>query len=204
MSAGIILISVGVLSIIFNVVGYTLEEVMIYGSQGIWCGILFEFCFGTRQRAHSWSNLATVNVAGCQIPLADHIKILGVTLDKNLSMNNHVYAVCKSVHYLMPRPFLCVWKHGQNGCVCCRWLSRVLFGTTQKKTSSNSRKHRTFLPMSLPVLNLLQQLHWLPIKHRIDYKIASITPYSSFFPTGLPAFILACLSFHSFPQTLQH
>jgi len=40
MSAGIILISVGVLSIIFNVVGYTLEEVMIYGSQGIWCGIL--------------------------------------------------------------------------------------------------------------------------------------------------------------------
>jgi len=29
-------------------------------------------------------------------------------------------------------------------------------------------------------------------------------PYSSLFPTGLPTFILACLSFHSFPQTLQH
>jgi len=49
--------------------------------------------------AHSYSNLATVSVAGSQIPLADHIKILGVTLDKNLSMNNHVSAVCKSVHY---------------------------------------------------------------------------------------------------------
>ena len=45
------------------------------------------------------------------------------------------------------------------------------------KTSPNSRKHRTSSPVSLPVLlNLvvhvqhLQQLHWLPIKHRIDVK----------------------------------
>jgi len=28
--------------------------------------------------------------------------------------------------------------------------------------------------------------------------------YSSLFPTGLPTFILACRSFHSFPQTLRH
>ena len=54
---------------------------------------------GTRQRAHSYFSLATVNVAGSQIRLADHIKILGVTLNKNLSMNNHVNAVCKSIHY---------------------------------------------------------------------------------------------------------
>ena len=40
---------------------------------------------GTRQRAHSYSSLATVNVAGSVIPLelVDHVKILGVTLDKN-------------------------------------------------------------------------------------------------------------------------
>jgi len=44
-----------------------------------------------------------------------------------------------------------------------------------------------------------------PIKHRIDFKIANITfrtLYSS--QTGLPTSILACLSFHSFSQTLQH
>ena len=29
-------------------------------------------------------------------------------------------------------------------------------------------------------------------------------PYTSFFPTGLRTFILAYLSFHSFPQTFQH
>ena len=54
---------------------------------------------GTRQQAHGYSSLATVNVASSQIPLGDHIKILGVTFDKNLSVNNHVTAVCKSIHY---------------------------------------------------------------------------------------------------------
>jgi len=58
------------------------------------------FMFYTLHCVYSYSSLATVNVAGSQIPLADHIKILGITLDKNLSMNNHVNAVCKSIHYL--------------------------------------------------------------------------------------------------------
>ena len=52
---------------------------------------------GTRQRSSSYCNLATVNVARSQITLADHIKILGVTLDKNLSMDNQVNAVTKSI-----------------------------------------------------------------------------------------------------------
>jgi len=37
---------------------------------------------GTHQWAHSYSNLATVNVTNSEIPLANHQKILGVTLDK--------------------------------------------------------------------------------------------------------------------------
>jgi len=106
-------------------------------------------------RAHSHSNLATVNVAGCQIPLADHIKILGVTLDKNLSMNNHVTAVCKSVHYATSVPlYLKTWPKW------LRVLSLALASTTLtlfyleplRKTSPNSKKHKTSSPVSLPVL----------------------------------------------------
>ena len=47
-----------------------------------------------------------------------------------------------------------------------------------RKTSPNSKKHRTSLPCSLLSCSprtLLQQLHWLPIKHRIDFKIVNIT-----------------------------
>ena len=53
---------------------------------------------GTRQQSYNY-NLTTINIAGSQILLADLIKILGVTLDKNLSMDNRVNAVSKSVHY---------------------------------------------------------------------------------------------------------
>jgi hypothetical protein len=40
-----------------------------------------------------------VSAAESVIPLADDFKILGVTLDENLSMDKHIGAVCKASHY---------------------------------------------------------------------------------------------------------
>ena len=48
---------------------------------------------GTHQRSFSYSNLTSVDVARSTIPLAGHIKILGVTLDKHLTFDDHVTAV---------------------------------------------------------------------------------------------------------------
>jgi len=99
---------------------------------------------GTRQRAHSYSSLATVNIAGSQIPLAGHTKILGVTLDKNLSMNNHVSAVCKSVHYHIRalRHIRSSVSEDMAKMVVCAlvgshldYANSVLFGATQKNIS---------------------------------------------------------------------
>ena len=65
-----------------------------------------------------------------------------------------------------------------------RVLSLAPVSTTQtlfyleplRKTSSNSKKPRTSCsPQSCSPLTLLQQLHWLPVKHRIDFKIPNIT-----------------------------
>jgi hypothetical protein len=52
--------------------------------------------FGTRQRSHSYVDVQSVSAAESVIPLADDIKILGVTLDKNLSMDKHV---CNASYY---------------------------------------------------------------------------------------------------------
>ena len=115
---------------------------------------------GTRQRAHGYSSLATVNVAGSQIHLADHINILGVTLDKNLSVNNHVNAVYKSIHY-----HIRVLRHIRSSIsedmakmVACAlvgsrldYANSVLFGATQKNISK-LQKHRTSLHVLLLVL----------------------------------------------------
>ena len=41
--------------------------------------------FGTAQRTHSLPNISTVNVAGAIVPISDHVKLLGVTLDSRLT-----------------------------------------------------------------------------------------------------------------------
>jgi len=44
--------------------------------------------FGTPQRLKSLSGLNSVNVTGAVIPLSDKVKILGTTLDANLTMTH--------------------------------------------------------------------------------------------------------------------
>jgi len=46
---------------------------------------------GTHQRSSSYSSLASVDIAGSAVPLADHMKVLGVTLDQDLTINQLVY-----------------------------------------------------------------------------------------------------------------
>ena len=55
--------------------------------------------FGTSQHVKSLPGSIPVNVAGTVIPLSDRfkIKILGATLDSNLTMDNDTKSVSKSV-----------------------------------------------------------------------------------------------------------
>ena len=170
---------------------------------------------GTRQRAHSHSSLVTVNVAGSHIPLADHIKILGVTLDKNLSMNNHVNTVCKSIHYHIRALRHIHSSISEDMAKMCAlvgsrldYANSVLFGATQKKNIFKLQKAQNLLarvvtcsPQSCSPRTLLQQLYWLPVKHRIDFKIANITlrrPTLHFSqPTYLRSSLHACHSTRS-------
>ena len=170
---------------------------------------------GTRQRAHSYSNLTTVNVAGCQIPLADQIKILGVTLDKNLSMDKHVNAVSKSVHYHIRalrhiRPFISEDMAKMVACALVGsrldYANSVLYGTTQKNISKLQRAQNllacvvtgSFLSSSH---NLLKQLHWLPIEYRVNFKIANITFHT--LDSSLPTYLHSALHAHHSTRSLR-
>jgi hypothetical protein len=54
----------------------------------------------TTQNARASSlPLTDVNVAGCVVPLADTVKLLGVTIDRRLTFDEHVQNVCKSAYY---------------------------------------------------------------------------------------------------------
>jgi len=57
--------------------------------------------FRTHQRLKSMTNLKSFNVAGAEIPLADHVKTLGTILDCSFTMDNHMKAVSKSCFYYL-------------------------------------------------------------------------------------------------------
>ena len=55
--------------------------------------------FSTSQRVKSPPGSIPVNVADTVILMSDRVKILGATLDSNLTMDNHTKSVSKSCFY---------------------------------------------------------------------------------------------------------
>jgi len=150
--------------------------------------------FGTPQRLKSLSWLKSVNVAAAVIlALSDKVKILGATLDANLTMVPHVKALSSSCFYHIRsfrqiRPSL---DDSMAASVASAFISSRLdqlnsipYGTRLKQTARLQRiqhavarvvlyQHsRTSL---LSSSELLKQLHWLPIEWHIRFKLATMT-----------------------------
>ena len=92
------------------------------------------------------------------------------------------------------------------------YANSVLYGTTQKNISKLQKAQNllarvvTCSPRSSQSssYNLLQHLHWLPIRHRINFKIANITFRTLQSSQPLSTVSLAYASFYSFHQALKH
>jgi len=97
---------------------------------------------GTHQRSSSYCNITSIDVADSTIPLADHIKVLDITLDKNLTFDDHVTHICKSAYYHIRamrhiRPAITEDMAKSVACALVRarfdYANSVLFGVTSKK-----------------------------------------------------------------------
>jgi hypothetical protein len=124
------------------------------------------------------------------IPLTGDIKILGMTLDKNLSMDKHVGIVCKASYYHLRslRHIRRSLTDGMVKAVGCAivdamldYANSVLQGISQYNIDRLQRVQNllarivTATPRHRPTVTsqeLLIQLHWLPVKYRIQYKLA--------------------------------
>ena len=137
---------------------------------------------GTKMKLHSVGNIAKVSVTGCDISPAESIKNLGVTLDSELSLcktsQYHIRAlrhIRQSVDFETAKTIGCVVV-GSHLDYCNSILYGTSAGNLKKlqivqnalaRVVSGKRKYDRITPT-------LIDLHWLPVAHRINFKLATI------------------------------
>ena len=171
--------------------------------------------FSTRQRETSLPAVLSVNVAGTVVPLSDTLKTLGILLDKRLSMDTHVAAVCKSAYFHTRalrhiRPLLSddMAKSIAISVVSSRldYANSVLYGTSTANINKLQRVQNTLAKVVVnnkfcSSAEALHQLHWLPIKQRINFKISTIT--YRILQSGLPSYLSHTIHYHIPSRTLR-
>jgi hypothetical protein len=139
--------------------------------------------------------VACVNVVGTAVPISDSITTLGVLWDNRLPFTRHVKSLVMSCNchiralrhinaaltdhmakavstsLVSSRPDYC--NSLLHGC------SKANIGIFRRVQNSLARIVTNCYTRSTSASQLLYNLHWLPIKHRIDFKIATFLQTSS-------------------------
>ena len=146
--------------------------------------------FGTRQQLQRCGNVNTADIAGSPLPVLPSVKILGVTLDKKLSLRAHVSNLYRTCNYHLSglrhiRRYLSVETAnamavsivGSHLDYCNSILNNTFAENLNKLQRLQNNLARVVLqqPRRAPGAPLLRQLHWLPVRFRIQYKTAVIT-----------------------------
>ena len=142
------------------------------------------------KRNSSLSHVNSVNIAGTQITLSYHLKVLGVTLDSNLYLNKHVSSICRSNYFhLRALPHIRyiinddIAKSIGQALVSSRldYANGILYGVSQFNINKLQKVQNTLARVVLRAYNctdatpLLAKLHRLPIERCILFKQATLT-----------------------------
>jgi len=158
------------------------------------------------------SSLTSIEVAGSSVPLANHIKLLGVTLDSHLNFDRPISNVCFSSYSHIRalrhiRPYLDSGTSKTIACaiVACRldYANSVLTGISARNIHRHQRVQnslaRVVTRSTTNSTSALNVLHWLPILQRIDYKLATIVHRS--LHNAYPQYLSSLL--HTYTPTRQ-
>jgi len=158
--------------------------------------------FGTKTQRDKIPSASGIDITGTVVLFRDSVKLLGVTLDSVLTMDRHVTEVIRSCSYhtralrhVRPLLTLDVAKMINHNIVSSRldYANALLHGTSvyniiRLQVAQNSLVRTVCqAPRSACATELRRQLHWLPVRQRISYKVAVITYKTrSTSKTGLP------------------
>jgi len=133
-------------------------------------------------------DICVVPVISARVTVSDTVRDLGVILDGRLTMANHVAAVCRSCYYQL-RQLRSVARSLSADAVkavvhafissrldyCNSLLTGVNEGLLRRLQSVQNAAARlvTGTRRCEHITPALRQLHWLPVRQRIHYKLAS-------------------------------
>jgi len=146
----------------------------------------------TTNRLHNLrtSGLSSISVSGTPVPLSDTITTLGTTIDSSLSMSQQVRSTTKACLFHLRSikhiRHLLAEKDAALLAVAMiqsklDYCNSMLYNTSKANIQSLQRIQNNLArlviqpPVPTQSSTLLRQLHWLPVQHRITYKIACLT-----------------------------
>jgi hypothetical protein len=162
---------------------------------------------GNRQQLQKHDLRQSVSVCSVDLKPVDNVKIIGVTVDKNVSFDRHVSDVCSNANYHIRalnhvRSALTFEMATTLACsiVATRidYCNSVLNGTSVANITKLQRVQNSLArtvcraPRRACASELLTRLHWLPVQQRIMYKTAVLT-YNAL-NTGQPSYLSELLT----------
>ena len=146
------------------------------------------------------------------VTLANHVKLLGVTLDNHLNFDHHISNVCSSSYFHIRalrhiRPYLDSETSKAIACAIVGsrldYANSVLTGISARNVHRLQRVQnslaRVVTRSTTNSTSALNSLHWLPIRQRIDYKLATIVHRS--LHNACPQYLSSLL--HTYTPTRQ-
>ena len=165
---------------------------------------------GTDSQRNKFSDLNSVTLGDTTIPVSSSSRNLGFIFDSDMSFTKQISSVSKSCHFHIRdirriRPLLSssIAITLANSLVSSKldYCNSLYFGIHQKDLNrlqiiqNSLARAITYTPKRDHIKPVLEKLHWLPIKQRIDYKICLLT-YKSLH-LNQPVYLRKTLSFPS-------
>ena len=150
-------------------------------------------------------SIGTVSVAGSPIKLQTSIKNLGVYLDSKMSFDKQVSETCKACffHIRVLRHIRASLTTEASKTIAVAivgsrldYCNSLLAGTSVSNLTRLQHVQNALArvvaqkPRFCHITPVLSDLHWLPVRHRIGFKIATVT----FRDTPISAANLSCIS----------
>jgi hypothetical protein len=133
--------------------------------------------------------VASLVVGDKHVPVADAVRYIGVYLDRHLTMEDHTNAVCKSallhlsnigrIRKMLTRESCEQLVHAVITSKL-DYANAVLYGLPNSLLGKLQRVQNiaarivTYTPRNAHITPVLIELHWLPVRARIEYKICLI------------------------------